>query len=488
MHKDVRFVFSALVVLALVGVAVGYFSAPPPGLVDAPVDLVVDEEDAAAGEFWQQLSRLDVRDAMQAPQVVSDGGQRVWLAWDSRTGATESTLFLARSEDGGNTFLSPRAVRLVPVQSWESKSRTGVTKRESRVWPRLAFSQGQLYLSWLQPDSDDPAQLSLRVASSADGGETFADPRILSGTAAVRPSFVGFVAHSDGRLGASWLDNRNRSQQPFSSVLGPNEDRAQDQQVFAGPDDNGICPCCTTAIGLTDDGGTLVAFRNQADGYRDIWLAFRGPEGESFGEPFPVAGARWKVDGCPHDGPSMALASDPDQGTTIHLVWMDAHTGVPRVYYARGTAGQTELDVQVLNSGSGGAQGHPSLALDESGAVHVVWDESLDWPASSSVTGAAGRPEAVRTAEPHGPADGPHEEPVADSGRAICYSVSRDGGRTFSPGVPLRPQPGVYQTRPAIVILSSHRLGFAWTELGTEGKRIVWYAENEPRTAEPGSR
>lgn len=410
-----------------------------------------DKVDDVAVSF--DLTRLDFRDQIQAPQIATDGADRVWLAWDSRTSDEEQTLFLAASEDGGRSFDSPRAIRTANVYRWEVMVRGQPGKRESRLWPRLDWQSDRLLVSWVEPLPNDLATLRLYVSESLNGGATFGEPRAISSADAVRPTFVAFASHADGRIATSWLDNRHRAQQPFAAVV--NGTSVDESLVYAGQDEKGICPCCNTAVLLADDGSTLVAFRNHKDGYRDMWLAVKPAGDVAFLAPLPIAGDRWKFDGCPHDGPSMAIHDG-----TLHVVWMDAHEGAQRVYHARARLGEWAFTVQPLDAAADGTQGHPTLAIDAAGVLHVVWDEGLD-PASAESSAAGHR---------HGPPQG--------SGRAIVYAVSRDGGQSFAVGRKLAVRPGAFQTRPAVLPLADGSLGFAWNELSDAGKRIVWHRDD----------
>ncbi|MCA9153761.1 MAG: exo-alpha-sialidase [Planctomycetales bacterium] len=425
---------------------------------EASATETVVSEDADDSAVSFDLTRLDFRDQIQAPQIATDGADRVWLAWDSRTGDEEHTLFLSTSVDGGRGFDSPRAIRTASVYRWEVMVRGQPGKRESRLWPQIAWQAGRLLVSWVEPLPDNLATLRLYVSESEDGGATFGEPRVLSSTDAVRPTFVAFHSHADGRIAASWLYNRHRAQQPFAAIV--SGQTADESLVFAGQDEKGICPCCNTAVLLADDGSTLVAFRNHKDGFRDMWLAVKPADDSTFLAPVPIAGDRWKFDGCPHDGPSMAIHDG-----MLHVVWMDAHEGPQRVYHARARLGDWSFDVQPLDAEAAGTQGHPTLAIDVAGVLHVAWDESLD-PASAESPAAGHR---------HGPPQG--------SGRAIVYAMSRDGGQSFAAGRKLAVRPGAFQTRPAVMPLADGSLGFAWNELSDAGKRIVWHRDDAPAAA-----
>jgi hypothetical protein len=241
--------------------------------------------------------------------------------------------------------------------------------------------------------------------------------------------------------------------------------------VFAGPEGKGVCPCCDVAVAVTPDRVAFVAFRNSEAGHRNIWLgrgaaSFEAGDARgstSFAAPIPVGQDPWTFDGCPHDGPSLALLDGK-----LHVAWMDAHTGTSRVYHAMSpvTEAQVRFHPRPLSPAGRGAQGRPKLAAGGGGRLHVVWEESLDAEALS--------------AAPHG-----HATPSpGGAGRAILYAVSRDGGQSFSPPHGLVTAPAAYQMQPSIALSPDGTVYVAWNEIDQDGKHVVLarLAESEPRT------
>lgn len=460
----------ALALIAGIGLAIGFFlpaapgdarpshadALPPsaPARDESPQTQASPASPASAARRFP-LASLDVRDQHQSPLLASDGAARVWAVWESQSAEDERTLFLARSTDGGRTFESPQAVRRAPIHRWDAPMRGRTVKRESRMWPRVAYAGETLYVSWVEPQADDPARHTFFYAASVDGGNVFAEPIPLSTADAVRPTFASFAVSAQGQGAASWLDHRHDAQQPFAAILG--RQGTEEHMIYAGPDAGGVCPCCVTATAWADDGTLLVAFRNSVEGCRDIWLSVLRPGAAEFEPPVPIARDRWKFDGCPHDGPSLAVHRG-----VLHVVWMDAHTGRERVYYANSPLHAWRFDPQPLDAEAPGSQGHPALAVGPEGSVHVVWDEGLEASHASGKdsTGHAG-----------------HHAPAVGGGRMIRRAVSADGGTTFQVLPPLATTPGAFQTRPAIVASDNGALHVAWRELSEQGVQVAIHTD-----------
>jgi hypothetical protein len=181
-----------------------------------------------------------------------------------------------------------------------------------------------------------------------------------------------------------------------------------------------------------------------------MWLSMRPAGTLEFEPPIPIAGNRWRFDGCPHDGPSLAIHDGQ-----LHAVWMDAHSGTERVYHARAKVGEWNFTVQPIHSETSGTQGNPKLHVGPDGSLHVVWEESLDAVAGDEAAG------------------GHHHGPPTGSGRAVMHAVSTDGGHSFHAPRPVAPAEGAFQARPSLTVTASGDRCLAWCELSEEGKQIV---------------
>jgi hypothetical protein len=199
-------------------------------------------------------------------------------------------------------------------------------------------------------------------------------------------------------------------QLPFFSVRSAGGQPFQEElKIPAGEEERGICPCCPTASAVAADGTVYVTYRNLLAGHRDMFVAKwtdKGLESTS-----PVVEPTWQFDGCPHDGPSLAVVGD-----TLHIVWMDGRTGEQRVYY--GTA--------------------------------ATADKASDEPAATTS----------------------HEHRPVGSGRAIMFAFAPHGGE-FGPATAVLKREGRFQTRPAVIGSSEGKFVVAFNELDEQGKRVV---------------
>lgn len=399
------------------------------------------------------LLTADLNCDRETPAIAIDERGGIFLAWASQTAELERTLWLTQSSDGGTTFAPPVAFRKVGIHRNVRKMNGKERVFTSNVLPRLLAHRSGLYLGWVEAHGD---RVEFLLAQSMDGGKTFSEPSAVHSAEAGRPGYTALAMDGGGAIVAAWLDGRNKSQQPYCSVSpSPGKPFLPEKLVYKNTDDKGICPCCDLSAGRSAAGDTFVAFRNADSGYRDIWIARSGPHADAGFEPaVPLTSDHWKFDGCPHDGPSLALTED-----RAHVVWMDAHTGKRRVYFANSPTKSLQFSPQELSPNDPGEQGHPKVLADGNGMLHLVWDGSLQDDAP---------PEKSEAGHQH-----QHKMSLYGSGRAIAYTRSPDG-TNFAPARLIAPRENVFQIQPSLAVDKAGVVHAVWNELSTQGKSVAY--------------
>ena len=174
------------------------------------------------------------------PHLLADRAGRLFALWQTRQG-----IVLAVSADAG--------------VNWTLRSTGALTaKTGADVFNAALSADGVLYLVWAGekdphlPD-DDVAQ-HLYLASSADGGGTFTEPRAIT-TDATR-----------------------------------------------------ACPCCVPAITTGRPGEVWVAYRSSAANIKETRVLASTDAGRTFTSS-QLSNHRWEFQGCPMQGPAIAVAS-----------------------------------------------------------------------------------------------------------------------------------------------------------------------------------
>jgi hypothetical protein len=281
--------------------------------------------------------------------------------------------------------------------------------------------------------SKSPEGTRLVSTRSDDGGTTFAAPVPVPGSeAAGNRGWESIVTDRDGHVVAVWLDHRELASSGHSMAMGTDHQHAMgaegktdavaraqrskilfarlDGEAGAQPIAAGVCYCCKTALAAGANGGIYAAWRQvYAGNIRDIAFA-RSTDGRTFGPPARVSEDNWMLDGCPENGPSLAV----DARDRVHVVWPTLlpatdSTSEPTLalFYATSTDGRTFT--RRARVPTEGAARHPQIALGSRDELFIVWDEQA---------GGARRVAAARA-----PAGGPGpvtfvRQPLLDNGPA----------------------------------------------------------------------
>jgi hypothetical protein len=139
----------------------------------------------------------------------------------------------------------------------------------------------------------------------------------------------------------------------------------------------GVCFCCKTAVAVDTRGTVYAAWRHIFPGsMRDIAFARSTDAGRSFDPLVRVSEDKWELNGCPEDGPTLAV----DAAGVIHIAWATVvNEGEPQkaLFYATSRDGKTFSARARLPVAPSVTPGHPHLTLTSDGGAAIVWDELL---------------------------------------------------------------------------------------------------------------
>lgn len=362
------------------------------------------------------------------PTAAFDAGGRLWLAWVEGTHVQVSV-----SEDLGRTFRKAVAVNRDP----EPIDANG----ESR--PKIAVGRGgEIFVSYTRKGSR-PYTGDVRFTRSTDDGTTFSTPVTVNDDG--KPTGHRFEAVGvgpDGKVHVFWIDKRDKDaadaeKRVYAGAALYHAWSADGGKTFSANrklKDN-VCECCRLAVGF-HDAVPVVLWRDIfPNGARDH--AFMRVEGDA-PSTHRVAFDDWKIAGCPHHGPALAIGADG----TLHASWFTG-AGVEGAgtFYARSTdGGRTWSDAVRL--GSLKDAGRPQVAV-AGASVFLLWREG------------------------------------AGAG-AVVGITSRDGGKSWTPGQELARTAGSRSDHP-LLVPSKDAAYLSW--LTDEGYRLVPFTS--PRATAP---
>ena len=311
----------------------------------------------------------------------------VAVAWGaSQKGAGD--IFLAVSRDGGRHFDAPVRVN----------ASAGEARISGEIAPRVSLSRGadastpEIAVLW-NAKNDGTA---IRIARSRDGGKTFSAAQTLQATGAAGDrGWAAMALDSKGAAHAIWLDHRGMAAGgEHSGHKGEHDGVAMAQKsalYYASVSPSGVrerslfpgvCYCCKTAMAIAPNGAIYTAWRHVfAGNFRDIGFSVSRDGGATFSPMTRVNQDGWAINGCPDDGPAMAV----DDAGVVHLAWPTVSNESGVILYATSRDGQSfSKPVRVPTFGTPKAS-HPQIAVDGSGQVFVGWDEVRNGARSAGI-------------------------------------------------------------------------------------------------------
>ena len=337
---------------------------------------------------------LAVKDRVNANPSIAAAGQFAAVAWGATEKDGPTDVFVAVSRNAGRAFDRPVRVNDVTGDaslSGEQPPRLSLVPRNGRdpsvvvVWTSKAAGGTRL----LQSRSDD-------------GGTSFSRAlRVPSGDGAGNRGWESITTDRDGHVVAIWLDHRelagaakqtapmHHEGQDHTGHAEPAADgsaRAQLSKLYFGRLDGadtpraltgGVCYCCKTAVATGPDGSLFAAWRHVYPGnIRDIAFTVSRDGGRTFAAPLRVSDDRWVLDGCPENGPAMAV----DGRNRLHMVWPTLVNGSTSgseptlaLFYAVSSDGRQFTPRARIPTE--GLPRHPQIAIAASGSVVAAWDE-----------------------------------------------------------------------------------------------------------------
>jgi len=293
------------------------------------------------------------------PTFAADG--TLWIAW-----AAHGTVSVARSSDLGHTLSTPVAVNPQPLDiDWGPDARPNiVVGNEGRVFVAFARLQDQKFNG------------QVFYSRSTDGGRSFAAPAPITASAESQ-RFQVLALDTDGSLFAAWLDKRNRV-----PAAARGDTYVGAGLAFAWSHDHGAtfsetrialdntCECCRLAVALAGPGRPVVLFRNVFDDMVRDHAAVTFTDAKTPGPIRRVSIDDWKTDACPHQGPTLAIASDG----SYHVAWFTNGRARKGLFYASSNDGGQTFS-QPMPIGNPAHNPARPFLLAANKALSLAWKE-----------------------------------------------------------------------------------------------------------------
>lgn len=334
-------------------------------------------------------------------------------------------VMLRRSIDEGASWSAALPVNARP----EAISADG----ENR--PKLAFARdGGVLVSWTKP-MGKPYSGEIRLARS-DDGQHFSPPiTVHRDRAEITHRFESMLVAADGRVLLAWIDKRDlemakggktayRGAAIYAATSTDGGRSFQPERKLA----DHSCECCRIAAASDADGTPVFMWRHVfAPNERDHAML----RVKADGSPEVLQRAtfdRWKIDGCPHHGPSLAVDADGVR----HAVWFNQKDGEGRVFYGRPGGAAAANAVTGPRPVGGPRAEHADLAV-AGRRIALVWKEfdGVRTRLFADLSNDAGQTfKAVELAVSGGASDQPRALVRGDTLYAF-WNSEREGMRVF---------------------------------------------------------
>jgi hypothetical protein len=307
---------------------------------------------------------------------IAASGADVAVAWGAAEGG-KGDIFVAVSRDGGRTLGGPVRVNAV----------AGEARISGEIAPRVALASkaGEapiITVTW----NAKGAGTEVKTARSRDGGRTFIDEKSLQAAGAIgERGWQASTLDASGKLHSIWLDHRAMAAAKAAGNQAEHKGEhdgaamAQRSGLYYAADGvperellKGVCYCCKTALATGPKGEIYAAWRHVfAGNMRDMGFTASRDGGRTFTPLVRVSQDGWSINGCPDDGPAMAV----ERTGTIHLVWPTVKDEAGVIHYAT-SRNNAAFSIPARVPTLGGAKpSHPQVIVDGRGRVFIAWDE-----------------------------------------------------------------------------------------------------------------
>lgn len=331
---------------------------------------------------------LSVAGRTNANVSLAANATLVAAVWAASLPSGVTDIYGAVSGDGGLTFGQPVRVN----------AKSGDAHVTGEQPPRVAIrrkgdASPEIDVVWT---SKNDLGGTIVTARSGDGGKTFgATTAIPGGEGAGNRGWENIAIDRAGHVHVVWLDHRELAKSASMSHMAEHHAEPADSKkdavataqlsklYMATLDDGasshaitgGVCYCCKTAIVAGTESDIFVAWRHvYPQNIRDMAFTESRDGGRTFTTPTRISEDQWQLEGCPEDGPALAL----DAQRRIHVAWptlvQDAANAPASIGIFYALSGLDRHFSQRQRVPTEGVPHHPQIAVARD-VIYMAWDE-----------------------------------------------------------------------------------------------------------------
>ncbi|CAM3530365.1 sialidase family protein [Flavobacterium saliperosum] len=297
------------------------------------------------------------------PFFTSDTKGRMMLSFGKETKGKEAVLCYS-------FFNSTEKKFEIPV---EVPSSRGVELHGENVPKMIVKPNGEMIAVW---GIDNPTPKKkygglVQYSQSFDAGKSWTPAtQLVKDTTGIDQRYFDIDLLPNGEVAIIWLDNRSKTDLDGSTLYYA-ETKGKSGFQNEKPIGETTCQCCRTDLYVGKNGVIYAAYRDIInEEIRDMVLTYSLDNGKTFSVPKRISPDDWKINGCPHTGPTMT------QNTSgLHFAWFTMGGGAG-VFYANSSDNGIRFSQRESVSDNPSAK-HPQIAT-LTNDVLIVWDETTE--------------------------------------------------------------------------------------------------------------
>ncbi|WP_035678785.1 sialidase family protein [Flavobacterium limnosediminis] len=298
------------------------------------------------------------------PFLTSDTQGRIVMSFGKEIKGKDAVLNFSVFDTERNKFD-------LPVEIPSSK---GVELHGENM-PKMVFKpNGEIIAVW---GIDNPTPKKkygglIQYSQSFDGGKSWSPAtKLVKDADGIDQRYFDIDLLPNGEVAIIWLDNRSKTDLDGSTLYYAQTNGKNGFQNEK-PVGETTCQCCRTDLYVGKNGIIYAAYRDIIDEeIRDMVLCYSSDNGKTFSAPKRISADDWKINGCPHTGPTMT-----QNETGLHFAWFTMGGGAG-VFYANSPDNGRNFSQRVSVSDNPSAK-HPQITTLGTGGILIVWDETTE--------------------------------------------------------------------------------------------------------------
>jgi hypothetical protein len=239
--------------------------------------------------------------------------------------------------------------------------------------PKIIFKPNKEIIAvWGIDNASEKKKYSglINYSQSFDNGKSWTKAKpLVKNTASIDQRYFDIDLLPNGEVAIIWLDSRTKTKEEGSTLY-----YAETKGITGFQNEKPIaettCQCCRTDLFISKNGTINAAFRDIInDEIRDMVLTYSTDKGKTFSKPNRISPDNWKINGCPHTGPTM---TENENG--LHFAWYTSGGG-SGVFYNNSADYGKKFSKREIVSDKPSAK-HPQITTLDNKEVLIVWDET----------------------------------------------------------------------------------------------------------------